>query len=66
MWLSLRLAFGAFGLMGLPIGLLADAFGERGVLVLMGGCVCVSVGAFGVLLSREAGTLPLPTLAESD
>ena len=37
------LAFAGFGLMGLPIGLLADALGERGVLRAMAAgvaCVC--------------------------
>jgi MFS family permease len=38
------LAFAGFGLMGLPIGLLADALGERGVLRLMAGGVAF-VGA---------------------
>lgn len=36
------LAFAGFGLMGLPIGLLADAIGERGVLGGMGAAVCVA------------------------
>ena len=35
------LAFAGFGLMGLPVGLLADAIGERGALGLMGALVCV-------------------------
>ena len=47
------LAFGAFGLMGLPIGMLADALGERGALALMGCGVCGVVALFGSLLWRE-------------
>ena len=33
------LAFAGFGLMGLPIGLVADALGERAALGIMGGAV---------------------------
>ena len=44
------IAFGAFGLVGLPIGLLADAFGERLTLGGMGLTVClISLGLTGVL-----------------
>ena len=35
------LAFAGFGLMGLPIGLVADALGERAALGVMGGAVLV-------------------------
>ncbi len=31
------LAFGGFGLMALPIGVLADTIGERGALAILGG-----------------------------
>ena len=48
------LAFGAFGLMGLPVGLLADALGERGALMLLSGCVCAAVAVLGTLLLRDA------------
>lgn len=49
------LAFGGFGLMGLPIGMLADAIGERGTLAIMGAALCALVGLFGLLLSRVEG-----------
>lgn len=39
------LAFAGFGLMGLPIGALADAVGERGTLFAMGCGVCAIVAA---------------------
>jgi MFS family permease len=48
------LAFGAFGLMGLPIGVLADLVGERWALTLMAASVCAMVALFGVLLSRSS------------
>jgi hypothetical protein len=35
------MAFAGFGLMGLPIGMLADALGERITLHGMGAAVCV-------------------------
>ena len=40
------LAFAAFGVVALPIGLLADAIGERLTLVAMGGAVLLIVVAF--------------------
>jgi len=43
------LAFAGFGLMGLPVGLLADAIGERGALGSMGLLVC----AVALVLSRR-------------
>ena len=46
------LAFGAFGLMGLPIGLLADAIGERATLSLQGAVVCAVVAGFAAILFR--------------
>ena len=61
------LAFGAFGLMGLPVGLLADALGERGVLMLMSACVCTTVVVFGTLVARDAAAAGVRQLAtESD
>lgn len=44
------LAFGCFGLMGLPIGLLADAIGERGALVVMAGAVTTLVATIGTAI----------------
>ncbi len=61
------LAFGAFGLMGLPVGLLADALGERGALMLMSACVCATVAVFGTLLARDAAAVGArPLAAEAD
>ena len=37
------LSFGGFGLMALPIGYLADAFGERATVAGSGVAVCVVV-----------------------
>lgn len=48
------LAFAGFGLMGLPIGLLADAVGERGALGFMGAAVCVTSLVLGARL-RASG-----------
>ena len=48
------LAFAGFGLMGLPIGLLADALGERSALAMMGGAVCALVGLFAFAPSRAS------------
>ncbi len=61
------LAFGAFGLMGLPVGLLADAVGERSALMLMSACVCATVAVFGTLLARDAAAVGAhPLAAEAD
>ncbi len=46
------LAFGGSGLMGLPIGVLADAIGERGTLAVLGGAVCAMVFGFALLQAR--------------
>ena len=43
------LSFAGFGLMGLPIGFLADAYGERVALAVLGVVVC---GVVGWLRSR--------------
>jgi predicted MFS family arabinose efflux permease len=52
------LAFAAFGLMGLPIGLLADAIGERGVLAGMGLAVCAIAVALSARLRGAGGRPP--------
>jgi hypothetical protein len=62
------LAFAAFGVVAYPIGLLADAIGERATLVLMGGVACLIVAAFA-LVGRgatpvEAGRRAVPLDAE--
>jgi len=49
------MAFAGFGLLGLPIGLLADAIGERGALAAMGLTVCAIAGERGLALRRAAG-----------
>ena len=46
------LAFGGFGLMGLPYGILADAVGERGAMGAMSACVGVVVVVLTLLLRR--------------
>ncbi len=53
------LAFAGFGLMGLPVGLLADAIGERGALAAMAATVCTLALALGArLLALPAAALP--------
>ncbi len=47
------LAFAGFGLMGLPIGLLADGIGERGALLSMSAMVCAIVVLVAVVLARS-------------
>lgn len=46
------LSFAGFGLMGLPVGLLADAVGERATLVTLSAVVCAIALAIAVLLRR--------------
>ena len=46
------LAFAGFGLMGLPIGLLADAVGERGALAAMSAVVLAIVAVVALRLAR--------------
>jgi MFS family permease len=48
------MAFAGFGVMGLPIGWLADAIGERGALAVMGAAVAVVVACSGVALARAS------------
>lgn len=48
------LAFGAFGLVGLPVGLLADALGERSALAAM----AALVGATSLLLTVRLAAQP--------
>ncbi len=50
------IAFAGFGLMGLPVGLLADAIGERGALVAMSVSVCAIAALVGALLYRARDT----------
>lgn len=50
------LAFSGTGLVALPIGLLADAIGERGTLMAMGAGVCLVVALLAVWSAR-AGTV---------
>jgi len=48
------LAFAGFGMMGLPIGLFADALGERVALAAMGAAVCAIVlASWGALTRAE-------------
>jgi predicted MFS family arabinose efflux permease len=46
------LAFAGSNLMGLPLGIVADAIGERLTLAMMGGAVCAIIAAFAVILPR--------------
>jgi MFS family permease len=50
------LAFAAFSLSALPLGLLADAFGERRVLLGMGVAVFAVASWMSVLVSRSKST----------
>jgi MFS family permease len=54
------LAFGGFGLIGIPVGLLADAVGEGETCAIMGVLVCLVVGTQSVALSRVPATVPPP------
>jgi predicted MFS family arabinose efflux permease len=46
------LAFGAFGLISVPVGMAADRFGEGAVLAVMGSVVCLVVVVLGAVLAR--------------
>lgn len=62
----MMLAWGFSGVAGLPIGVLADAIGERGALVVMGGCVCAAVAlltAWSARLGGPADTSVRPVVA---
>jgi MFS family permease len=50
------LAFAGFGLMGLPIGLVADAIGERGALASMAAVVCALALGLGARLEAVVKT----------
>jgi len=52
------MAFAGFGLMGLPIGWLADAVGERGALAAMGAAAAAAVAVTGVALARVTAQDP--------
>lgn len=49
-------AFAAFGIVALPIGLVADIIGERLTLALMGAGVCAAVAVFAPLDARARRT----------
>lgn len=60
------LAFAAFGVVALPIGVLADAIGERATLGVMGVFVCAIVAAFAVFgrtASYSPAIAPTPAAA---
>jgi MFS family permease len=63
----LMLAFAGFGLMALPVGVLADALGERNALTAMGVCVCSIVLVLSVALARtrSANSVLPPQAADS-
>lgn len=60
------LAFAGFALMGLPIGFLADAVGERVSLSAMGGSVSAVVAVSWRALSRAAAEIEAPAAGGSD
>ena len=49
------LAFAGFGLMGLPVGLLADALGERAALAILASIVCAVALGLGSRLLASSG-----------
>lgn len=51
----MMLAWGFSGVAGLPVGVLADAIGERGALMFMGGGVCAAVAILSFWSSRVSG-----------
>jgi len=57
------LAFGGFGLIGIPVGLLADAAGEGATCAVMGVLVCLVVGTQSMALARVPETVPPPPVA---
>ena len=57
----IMLSFTGFGLASLPLGKLADVFGIRPVMSLMGVLVLISMG-FGVLWRRRIGSAKAPLL----
>ena len=59
------LAFAGFGLMGLPLGLLADAIGERATLAGMGVAVCaIAVGLASRLGATTSSRANAPEIAQ--
>ena len=54
----MMLAWSFTGLIGLPIGVIADAVGERAVIVALGVAVCVAVTALALLQGRTARPEP--------
>ena len=52
------MAFGGFGLVGLPVGMLGDAIGERGALAVIAGAVCAVVLVLRLALSRTSPSPP--------
>lgn len=47
------LAFGGFGLIGIPVGLLADALGEGKTCLILGALVCVVIAVQTLALARS-------------
>jgi fucose permease len=47
------LAFAGFGLMALPVGALADRFGEQNALTVLGVVVMLTTWGMGSALSRR-------------
>jgi predicted MFS family arabinose efflux permease len=51
----MMLAWGFSGIAALPVGVLADAIGERGTLIVMGTSVCAAVGVLTLWSARLGG-----------
>ncbi|MCE7926989.1 MAG: MFS transporter [Dehalococcoidia bacterium] len=49
------MAFAGFQLIALPIGVFADAAGERATLAVMGGVVCLAIVVFALMPAHSAG-----------
>jgi predicted MFS family arabinose efflux permease len=53
------MAFAGFGLMGLPIGWLADAVGERAAFAAMGAAAATAIAVTSVALARVSAQDPV-------
>lgn len=58
------LAFSGTGLIALPVGLLADAIGERATLIVMGAGVCLVVALLSLWAARTGDVLTGSTVAD--
>ena len=56
------LAWGAHGIAGLPVGVLADAIGERETLFVLGVCVIAIAGVSAIIYAAVSGKEPVPAV----